>query len=422
VTSRDVDPPTPTLTSGHGGWRRLGLVVLGLALIVVSAVVWWWNDDGDLRRAEERARAAGMKTSWSEYGLTISPPSDLDTWRQIEGLLRPKHFDPWLAADSKRMLLKFPPGTGIPDEMRAWHAAFTLMEVAELDRLIDALPQRLIWHDRFDYETQLTYVGAHHKLVNLLYERMLVAAASDRPVIARRMLKIATIDGARGLVTSAFERTSLTKAWKAITYALDDIRMNDPRLGGTVRSLCDEIVDDYRTSFADEWLTLYSSLAAGIPLNFRPGVYGPGWDPRVWRMTVETRVGRAGQLGILLECHRICQIPSLFEHAPALSALDASWEHSGNPLVRGSHNGHEVYLDMLKSLLRCRLYGLLIASELLGETWPSDPCAPAGMPLKRIERDGRLIGTYSLGMDGIDNGGDPKADMVFPLYGDPDAP
>ncbi|MBN8527459.1 MAG: hypothetical protein J0M02_19165, partial [Planctomycetes bacterium] len=58
----------------------------------------------------------------------------------------------------------------------------------------------------------------------------------------------------------------------------------------------------------------------------------------------------------------------------------------------------------------------LLAAELRGTTWPQDPTDPAGGTIRRIEREGRLIGYYLLGRNGTDDGGRPDKDLCTALY------
>ena len=61
------------------------------------------------------------------------------------------------------------------------------------------------------------------------------------------------------------------------------------------------------------------------------------------------------------------------------------------------------------------LHARLIAAELRGSPWPIDVLDRTGAPLRRWEKDGRLIGAYSVGPDGVDDGGDPKKDIQLRL-------
>ncbi len=65
------------------------------------------------------------------------------------------------------------------------------------------------------------------------------------------------------------------------------------------------------------------------------------------------------------------------------------------------------------------LHGRLLAAELQGQPWPVDTFDATGALLRPITRDGRIIAAYSVGDDGIDQGGNEKKDLVFPLYAKP---
>ena len=47
----------------------------------------------------------------------------------------------------------------------------------------------------------------------------------------------------------------------------------------------------------------------------------------------------------------------------------------------------------------------IIAAELRHTAWPIDPMDPTAKPVRRIERNGRLIGYYLVGRNGVDDGG-----------------
>jgi hypothetical protein len=68
-------------------------------------------------------------------------------------------------------------------------------------------------------------------------------------------------------------------------------------------------------------------------------------------------------------------------------------------------------------VLLSRLHLQLLLAEIRGEPWPIDLFDPAGQPLRRLTRDGQMIGAYSVGADQIDDGGDPKKDRQFLLFG-----
>lgn len=74
---------------------------------------------------------------------------------------------------------------------------------------------------------------------------------------------------------------------------------------------------------------------------------------------------------------------------------------------------------LLRRLLSIVLHARLIAAELRGTPWPVDVLDSTGAPLRRWMKDGRQIGAYSVGPDGIDDGGDPNRDIQLRLVLDP---
>ena len=73
------------------------------------------------------------------------------------------------------------------------------------------------------------------------------------------------------------------------------------------------------------------------------------------------------------------------------------------------------------SIHRGQLFARLLVAELRGTPWPIDDFDPLHQRLRPILRDGEIMGAYSVGNDGIDDGGE-KDDRYFPLYGPRTAP
>jgi hypothetical protein len=78
----------------------------------------------------------------------------------------------------------------------------------------------------------------------------------------------------------------------------------------------------------------------------------------------------------------------------------------------------QIFQATAKAIMRLRL----LAAELDGTLWPEDVFAAPGTLLRRGERDGVLMFGYSVGKDGVDDGGNKNKDDCFPLYGPVEAP
>jgi hypothetical protein len=78
---------------------------------------------------------------------------------------------------------------------------------------------------------------------------------------------------------------------------------------------------------------------------------------------------------------------------------------------------HKDYVPMrlAKVILHCRV----LIAELRKTSWPVDVFFdPNAKPLHRVERNGKLIGTYSVGLNGVDDGGIKGSDDYYiPIYG-----
>jgi hypothetical protein len=74
-------------------------------------------------------------------------------------------------------------------------------------------------------------------------------------------------------------------------------------------------------------------------------------------------------------------------------------------------------LTVLESTAKCQVRLQVMTAELRGLPWPIDPYDTTGKPLRRLERDGALVGAYTVYEDGIDDSGDKQKDRYFPLYG-----
>jgi len=77
---------------------------------------------------------------------------------------------------------------------------------------------------------------------------------------------------------------------------------------------------------------------------------------------------------------------------------------------------------IMQSNVTVQLRLRMMAAELRGNPWPIDPFDPSGKTLRRFERDGQVMGAYTVYEDGVDHGGAKPKDRYFPLYGPLDPP
>ena len=135
---------------------------------------------------------------------------------------------------------------------------------------------------------------------------------------------------------------------------------------------------------------------------------------------VKVRVGRYAALQVILSGRMSAiKLLSLAERVRWARDLNA---HALTLREWHPNEGLEKMVSSTLSLIavmhtRTLIHLEVVLAELRQEPWPNDPFDPTGGPLHRIERNGKLMGVYSLGENGIDDGGDKRKDYYFPLYG-----
>ena len=142
-----------------------------------------------------------------------------------------------------------------------------------------------------------------------------------------------------------------------------------------------------------------------------------------WFMLLITRAGRQGALTALLDAHRELQALD--------SAGSVAWARATEEKFHKARRGipypslvlqgfyMPAWVAVVRVGQRTALHGRLLAAELQGQPWPNDTFDTTGATLRSIIRDGRVIAGYSVGDDGVDQGGTDKRDQVFPLYAKP---
>jgi hypothetical protein len=151
-----------------------------------------------------------------------------------------------------------------------------------------------------------------------------------------------------------------------------------------------------------------------------PEVISSGFGPRLGLRLVRERLLRL-KLAWILES-RSCR-PGFERHAVAARLMTAAiakppaFIDSNTDFSWGSWWGilpdpRRTEQDCTAATIRLKL----LAAEISGHEWPIDPYSRSGERLRRIERDGVLIGGYSIGPDERDAGGG-RGDIALALYG-----
>jgi len=399
-----MEPPSiivPRRPCMHG-WRGL-VAISALSVIgIVIAIGVWFASDSDLR-VERRMAAMGLPTTWQALGVPKTVLTSDNHQRLITLVARLK---PW----TPKTLASLNPGEALPDELREWHAKLADVDIIEATRLIDALPtQRPYLRNDFTRFSN-PWLTPWKNAIGLFGQRLALAQPGEAREQAHRLICLLnstprTPHGTGAAIDASF----ILLVTKALALRLADLR-GDADIAQALMGIAEQVDAEREENCAGELVYLLGQFRdihsgkAKIPLwsRFR-------WESRWKRDRVlgahltwigESRACRRGFERYDL-AQRLKIIPRDESDMTMWSFLDPlAYEHSST---------------------RARSAALLLAAEIMGDPWPTDPYARDGASLRRLERDGRLIGAYSVGQNGIDDHGG-NGDDAFALYGPLKAP
>ncbi len=81
----------------------------------------------------------------------------------------------------------------------------------------------------------------------------------------------------------------------------------------------------------------------------------------------------------------------------------------------GANGKYNNYASGIINVIQGQIGLRLLIAELRSSPWPVDPFNPNHSPLKPQLQNGSIVGAYSYGIDGNDDGGDPSADLIIDL-------
>jgi hypothetical protein len=405
-------------------WRLILLLFVGLLLILAVSLSWWYFDDGDLRAVKERARTLGVPTTWDETGREMTKSDRLSIWKGITDISdHPSMFSYRNEKSPNTQRKTFAP---ITPELLAHHQAFDSEKLVRLLRLIDQLgSEALIFHRSLTLrDGPCLEIAQYQRLVFLLNERVLLAPSTDVPLACRRSLGlIFTFE--TPTLTHLFVRNRLfTSALNSIAERITDVKEIDPGFAKELARLAEQITFDSDKARIGEFLSLLDLVEN--PPSYSEckslGTIADGsWDgqPTPWMFRFGRRHLLDTQLNWLVFLRQKPNMKSALVYGHELeNAPNITWD-ARNRLDR-------FFLPPLTDDVvierTCQLHAHLLIAELKDESWPIDNFDLLHHQLRRIERDGKLMGAYSVYEDGVDDGGAKGKDRYFPLYGPLEAP
>ena len=417
--------PAAEPTKRRSGWWFLAKLSLGLLMLVVGTLWFWVRSDGDLRTAGERIVAAGFPTTGMEMGRKRSEEARIKAWLRLDALF------------SDRAALKFyysqmsgfaVPGSPLPADLTTNFSALPPAAVAEALMLIDGLGDEPVVLD-VPY-TVATRVPVISELSTFAYHHALVCPTTELPDVLMRFFRVERWRTPHAPIVLYSQWYAISRLMKALLYRRVDLTPEQRR------RFADLLLD----ITANPGWRLAQAQAGGLVMDLdfyidpyeRCRLSGQSLPDVLHWPILRNLINRAGR-GPLIELELDWAI-FLRDHRDDLHAI-VTEAHRRKPAPNGlvalldpsmlltylmSRSTYAPYL--CESVAKTRLGAELVAAVLRDEPWPVDWFDPTGARLRPITIDGKVTGAYSVGPDGVDDGGTSNKDVRWALFGPIDQP
>jgi hypothetical protein len=398
-------------------WWWVAIVGVAVAALVFAL---WYHSDRDLRIVAARAAALGVSQTWTATGLARSPQTRLDDWHRL-GALAQSLTDYEAKSDSFRLK----PGFAVPGALRAHHAGLPADDIATVLQLCARLePDSIVETveiDIFDTSDSLSW---GRSLSRLLGERLAIIPGAQVADEARYHLRAIQAEPPRSLI-----RILVANNRFAVWQGAIILRLRDPEIDQqALAALIDEARIWYERAMRDAWAGEYRwmhALATGLRAGNERyadalvGDFGlvPNWGKPFGLHMLAHRAIRDDTMHTALDLHEAwLAAPDAAGRCSAVQAIERRrTAQNWNLPQRLAAMWLPAFDYVTRSWAERDTQLRVLAAELRGEPWPIDPLDPARKPVRRIEREGRLIGYYLL-KDGTDDGGHTNKDRCTALY------
>ena len=394
----------------RSGWIGFFSACLLLLLIALPIGFYWWHSDADLVDIRNKATANNIPVTWAEFGLKKSEPDRIARWKRIVTLTSKLPTYQSLGIPSNPKCVLFSP---IPKEMSEHHATLDELTWTEFLNELDLLgDQPLHFHDTYSYSTMQPEFIGYKEIVRRLQERIALATPTEVARLCTIQLALCRSFPVTNVVVHQFRTSMISIALNSLTRHLYFLKSSHSRLADAVSRTTFSLPNDYINCLIGEF-------QYGLILCKQRAV--PGGDNINWYFPLTLRLGRheflSQQIDLVSNMRDQGLADNLAWEYKRITSFEAKYKGFLTPELLLSDYLLINYAYTLKMTYETQLHGRLIAAELSSQPWPQDIFDPTGAPLRPVLRDGKIIGAYSVGSNGIDDGGDKKLDRYFPLYG-----
>lgn len=401
-------------------WWQTLILIACLFGIFVACLGLWLRSSGDLAAVDARTRALQLPLLPADVAFAATTPERTADWQRL--LILGAQLMPWGEGEAAKGWLPIP-GLVPPAELAQHHAALDAQALQETSAILARLGDAAIdAHRDLSPAATLPDVTALRRHMRLRCERILLAASTELPgeiLAAAALIPAREAPGLLRLMVQA----NLVEQWcTAVIARATDLGEARPGIAARAEALAPLPPAGLAQAWRNDLASLRGFAASADPAEVwhRLGRGNGTFALDAWGFAVALRAGRARTLTLMQDI-AVAQGDPLdvagqlaAARAAESEARQTSWWRPGTLLPAMTL---PVAVPVIAGVHVARMRLLVLAAELRGTAWPADALEPGGKPLHRVERDGRLIGAYSVGADGVDDGGDPRTDRCWPLYG-----
>ncbi len=401
------------------GWRFLAIFSGAVSLMGTGLFVAWFLSDADVQSLRAELAAAGVATTWPELHLVASGPEVMEPWNRLAPLLKRLKSYERARTSIYYTAYALAPFVPVPDAARIHHADLDQEALASLRDCIDLLGDRgVVLRTAENRRTLRPEIGVGRGVLELLQEDALLADSARVAACCRRMLRFCAVQPLDDGIGQILATTYAQQTFKTIAGRLDDLKQTEPAIADDIAHLTDQLLAQLRPAIAAATVGAWTTWA-----DRQNGWMGYPITELRWVDRALTPVFvRAGRAAYLRHFSNALAIVDSHAAPPAILAANEdlireerrSKDHRLSPvaLLRGMELLPPTMI--ITSTFMSAMYGRLLVAELRGQPWPEDWCDPAHGRLRALVRDGRMVGAYSVDVDGTDNAG-KKPNHYYPL-------
>ncbi len=409
-------------------WRwKLLIGVVTLFLLSAIAISLWYCSQADIRQVIAQAKAAGIATTGEELGWKDPTPEQNVRMNRVLGFASLASFRDCAENMAHYPRLGEPPSA----ELRAYIEGLAPASLPQLSVAIDELgDDSWFQYGHMDLKQGFPEVSAQRQLTRLMGEKIRLADRHELPRLARQGLRLSLLTREQCLLGRLVNISCVAIVTGDLTARLPELRgtPEGTAVGSLLHATRDHLWQQRSSAAAGELVVTLSSLNlierySSLSTGLGSPSSGEEWAKQLLRPSISRLAWRVQRAQIL---RSLVATAKAYEHEPDLASLITAvlaaepppsiWDRLAS--WSGGYTATELLASrvmLLNGMIRSLQTLDVLIAELEQTAPANDLFAKPGEPVRPILRDGKRIGWYSVGPNGIDDGGMNAKDFAIPI-------